>query len=405
MTQRTTTAIPADLSASLQRGATRAAVVGVVLVGVSVAGAFGHVDQIFRSLLIGFVFWCGVALGSLALLMLQHAAHGRWGLVARRVLEASAGTFPFLALGAVAIVIGMPHLFEWSHRDFMLADPVLKQKLWYLNTPFFVGRLVGYFAIWLGLSALLRRWSSAQDAAKDQAVARALSDKMRKLSGPGLVVWVVSTTFLSFDLIMSLEPHWYSTMFGVIYMIGCGLSAFAFTIAVLVVLSRRAPLAGLVTTDNLHDLGKLLFAFVLLWAYVSVSQWIIVWQGNLPEEVPWYLERLAGMWKWVTVAVIFGHFALPFALLLSRQTKRNPRLLVGIAVFLLLMRYVEQAWLVVPAFGEHEADVFHPAPFPWTHATLPMGFGALWIAVVLWRLRGRSLLPDNDPQLQPGATT
>jgi hypothetical protein len=391
--------LPAPLDGALRRTAVVLAGAGLVDLAASAVLGMGDRVQVARAFLLAFVLWGGVALGALVLLMLQYVTGGRWGVATRRLFEAAVGTLPVLALAAVPIVLLRHDLFEWTHHDVVRADPILRQKTFWLNVPFFVGRLAGYFAVWIGLAVLLRRWSRAQDGA-DPARAEVLQRRMGKLSGPGIVLWIVTVTFASIDLVMSLEPHWFSTMFGVIYMVGCGLSAFAFAIALLVALSGRAPLRGRITVENLHDLGKLLFAFVMLWAYVSVSQWIIVWQGNLPEEIPWYLKRTAGVWRWVTYVVVGGQFVLPFFLLLGRVGKRTPRALGAIAVFILVMRAVEQGWLVFPAFGEAHGDRFVAAPVSWTHVTVPLGFGAAWIGMVLWHLRGRPLLPENDPQLR-----
>src|SRR5512145_2860711 len=309
----------------------RALIVGIAGLVAAAIGAALNLEQFYRSWLIGFLFCLGLTLGSLGLLMLQHLSGGQWGLVSRRVFEASARTLPLVAILFVPVLVGIPSVFEWSHTDVVMNDAVLSQKAPYLNTTFFIVRAVVYFAFWLFCSYLLTTWSSGQDQGT-VGVTRADSVRFRTVSAPGLLFLVLTITFASVDWIMSLDPHWYSTIFGLLTVAGQGLSALAFTIAVLSLLASVPPLARYLTPRHFHDLGKLLLAFVMLWAYLAFSQFLIIWSGNLPEEIPWYLERMRGGWGILALLLIVGHFALPFALLLSRDLKRHGGLLAKVAI-------------------------------------------------------------------------
>jgi hypothetical protein len=321
--------------------------------------------------------------------MLQYLTGGAWGVVIRRPCEAAARTLPLVALMFVPIVIGIPNLYPWSHAKMVAADEILRHKQPYLNVPFFLIRAAVYFAGWILLSWLLNRWSMREDREGAARVHR----KMAALAGPGLVFWGFSVTFMAVDWVLSLDPHWFSTIFGMLFMAGQGLSSMAFLIALMVLVSHRRPMSEILTPRHLHDLGKFLLALVMVWAYFSFSQFLIIWAGNLPDEIPWYLERLRGGWQYVGLALVMGHFALPFALLLSRDLKRNFKLLAGIAVFVLLMRAVDLYWLIAPGFRKGSFDV------SWMDITAPIGLGGIWLAYFLIQLGKRPLMPLNDPHL------
>jgi hypothetical protein len=370
-------------------------IVGVVclaLVGVGVAVTRNY-ELFFRSYLTAYVFWIGIALGSLAVLMLQHLTGGAWGLVSRRVLESAAQTIPLMLVLFVPLALGIHVLYEWSHPHEVAADPVLAHKARYLVPWFFLVRAGVYFAIWLALSYLLNKWSGDQDRTADRGISR----RFRLLSGPGLVLFVLTVTFASFDWVMSLDPHWYSTVFGLLFVAGWGLSAFAFVIAALVWLSTRKPLQGVVAPSHFHDLGKLLLAFVMVWAYLSFSQYLIIWSGNIPEEARWYLHRQRGGWGVVAVLLISFQFALPFLLLLSRDLKRNARLLAGVAGLVLFMRLVDLFWLIAP---EVPKTAGHHLNISWMDVLAPVGLGGIWLWFFATRLKKRPLLPFNDPYLE-----
>ncbi len=354
-------------------------------------GAFLDRDQFFRSWLIGFLFCLGLSLGSLALLMLQHLSGGHWGLAGRRVFEAASRNIPFVALLFIPLLFGLPRLYTWAQPEAVRADEVLQHKALYLNVPFFLGRAVLYFAIWTLCSWLLNSWSAAQDRG-EVAVHPSDTRRFRTVSAPGLLVYCITITFASIDWVMSLDPHWYSTIFGLIFVAAQGLTAFSLVIIVLSLLSDVEPLASYVR-PGLHflDLGKLLLAFVMLWAYFSFSQFLIIWSGNLPEEIPFFASRLRGGWQYVSLVILFGHFALPFALLLSRDLKRRPRLLAQVAIGILVMRVLDLIWIVEPMFPHRRF------PIHWMDVALPLGLTGLWLFLFVRNLRGRTLLPFNDP--------
>ncbi len=362
--------------------------VGVLLLGLCAAAGLAGPEQFFRSYLLAFVFWNGLAVGSLAILMLQYLTGGAWGIVIRRPLEAAARTLPLTAAGFVLLVAGVRRLYEWSHADAVARDELLRKKALYLNVPFFAARGALAFAAWILLAWFLCRWSLEQDTHPDH---RAIDRKLQLLSGGGLVVYALTTTFTSIDWVMSLEPHWYSTMYGVNFMVSQALGALALVVATLLRLSGREPLAGFLGRRHRHDLGKMMFAFTMFWAYVNFSQYLIVWSGNLPEEIAWYLARFRGGWGSVGLAILLLHFVVPFLLLLSREANRNPRLLSLAAILLVAMRFVDVAWLVLPAFSK---GVFR---IHWMDLVLPAGLGGVWLAYFARNLAPRPLLPVHDP--------
>jgi hypothetical protein len=376
----------------LQRFGTIAAVIGLVLTGAGFMMA--GLDRFYEAYLVAFTFWMGIALGSLALLMVQHLSGGAWGVVIRRPLEAAVRTLPLMLILFLPIVVGMGHLYHWTHADAVARDPILQAKAAYLNPTFFIVRQIIYFAIWIGIGTLLTKWSAEQDRNGDPA----LLSKFARVSGPGLVLYGLSVTFAAVDWTMSVNPHWYSTMWGFLYMAGQGLSALAFAIVVLVMLSQTAPLNRIITEHHLHDLGKLLFAFLMLWAYMSFSQFLIVWSANTAEEIPHYLTRWETSWKIVSIIIIVLHFIVPYSLLLSRSLKRSPGRLRVIAVWLIAMRAIEYYW--------HVAPELQPAGISLTllDLALPIALGGIFVAFYAMNLKGRPLLPLHDPGLEKALT-
>jgi hypothetical protein len=362
------------------------------IVGGIIAGGetLGLAPQFFQAWLVGFVFCLGLALGCLALLMLQHLSGGQWGLVGRRVFEAGAGTLPIVALFFLPVLLGIPALFEWSHEEVVAANAIVRAKAPYLNVNFFLFRALAYFVFWFLCTWLLNRWSAGQDRGM-VATTAADSVRFRKVSAPGLLFLVITVTFASVDWVMSLEPEWFSTIYGLLMIVGFGLTALALTIAVLAMIGGGRAMSGTLTPRHFHDLGKLLLAFVMLWAYLAFSQFLIIWSGNLPEEITYYAKRMQGFWGAVSLLLVIGHFALPFLLLLSRDIKRHGGLLARVAIFVLVMRLVDTIWLVVPAF---EATGW---PIHWLHLVVPVGLSGLWLFAFARNLRSRALLPVNDP--------
>jgi hypothetical protein len=384
---------------ALARLQQRALMVGAIGLLAGAAGALlAGVDQFLRSWLIGFMLVLGLSLGSLALLMLQHLSGGQWGLVSRRIFEAASRTLPLLAILFLPIALGLNRLYIWAQPAIVQGDAVLQAKTPYLNVQFFLVRAVIFFAIWMLLSYFLNKYSAAQDRG-EMAVVPGDTVRFRTVSAPGLLFFVVAVSFASFDWMMSLEPHWYSTIYGLMTVAGQALSALALTIVVLTILKETAPISTYVTPRHFHDLGKLLLAFVMLWAYLNFSQFLIIWSGNLPEEIPWYLNRFNGGWQYVALLLVVGHFALPFLLLLSRDVKRNPNLLAKIAIAVVVMRLVDLIFLIGPAFGAHGAEgaQAHHFPIHWMDIVIPAGLLGLWLFMFVRNLRSRALLPLNDP--------
>jgi hypothetical protein len=384
----------------LSRLSSRSRYVGAAGLVLSAIGLFTAPAVFWQSYLIGYVFWVGITLGSLAVLMIQHLTGGAWGLVARRVLEASTRNLPLMVLLFLPIAWKVPELYSWARPA---TDPelvkVIHDKGAYLNTPFFYLRAVLFFVIWGVLIFVLNKWSKEQD--EQPAVPPGPRDRrFRVLSGPGLVLYVVTVTFMSVDWIMSLEPAWYSTIFGILTMGGQGLSAMAFGILVLSALVKFRPMSAVADAENFHDLGKLMFAFVLLWAYFSVSQLLIVWSANLPEEVPFYLERLRGPWAPISIALLLLQFVLPFLLLLSRDLKRNPAAVKWVALVILVMRIVDIGWTVGPAF-RCPAEIVEPcrggSSLHWLDFAVALGMGGIWLSLFWRNLAGRPLVPARDP--------
>lgn len=368
-----------------------AAVLGVVLTGAGfmMSGA----DRFFQAYLVAYTFWCGVSLGALGLLMVTHLTGGAWGVVLRRPFEAAVRLIPFMAVLFLPIAFGMHSLYHWTHESAQ-SDPVLILKAGYLNTPFFLARQVIYFVIWSTMAYLLTSWSAEQDRTGDPAIA----SKLERLSGGGLVVHFLTITFAMVDWTMSVNPHWFSTIWGMLYIGGQGLSAFAFCIMVLVMLSQTSPLNKVLTTHHFHDLGKFLFAFLMLWAYLSFSQLLIIWSANIPEEIPHYIIRWETSWRYLSTFIIVGHFIVPYALLLSRDLKKNAGKLKVVATWILLARVADYYWHVAPEF--HKGGY----SFSLLDFAVPLALGGIFISIFVSQLAGRSLLPVNDAGLEKALT-
>lgn len=376
----------------LQR--TGLAVGGLFLVALASGFALDRA-QFFRSWLLGWLFWTGVAVGCLGLAMLNHLTGGLWGLVPRRLHEAAARTLPAMAVLFLPVLLGVSSLYTWAKPEVVAADALLQKKTLYLNVPFFALRAVFYFAVWGLLAWLGSSWSRGQDAGADPARAA----RLRGLSAAGLVLLSLTTTFASVDWGMSLAPHWFSTIYGVLFIVGWTLSALAFTIVLLSRLRGEEPFARALQPVTVHDLGKLLLAFTMLWGYVNFSQFLIIWSGNISEETPFYLRRLHGGWQAVAILLLVFHFALPFALLLSRPLKRSARALAGVAALMLLMQLVDLYWLIGPdLLGHGHEDV--PLRVHWMDLAAALGLGGLWLSLFARQARTAPVLPEGEPEVR-----
>jgi hypothetical protein len=364
-----------------------AAGAGLIL---AVAGYFmSGADRFYQAYLIAYTFWMSVVLGSMALLMVQHLSGGVWGIILRRPFEAAVRTLPVMTILFLPIILGMHSLYEWSHEGITATDPVIAAKAPYLNTPFFIIRQAIFFAIWNVIGFLLTKWSAEHDRTGDPA----LLGKLSTLSGAGLCLYFLTITFAMVDWTMSVNPHWFSTIWGMLYIGGQGLSAFAFGICVLVMLSQATPLNRVLTNHHFHDLGKFLFAFLMLWAYLSFSQFIIIWSANIPEEIPHYLNRWENSYKFLSIFIVVGHFIIPYALLLSRDIKRNIGKLRIIATWILVARVADYYWHVAPELTKGGLSI------SLLDVALPLALGGIFISLFVSNLGGRSLLPVNDPAL------
>ena len=378
---------PYNAPPSVDRFQRLALLVGVVFSVLLLVGFFLDRAQSFHSYLFGFSFWAGISIGALALLMLQHLTGGGWGFVIRRVLEAATRTLPLILILFVPIVLGAHWIYPWTHAEEMAKNEALTQKAKYLNLTFFTVRAAIYFAIWLTLAFFLNRWSLLQDKTAD----RQWTKRMRMLAGPGMVLLVFTVTFASIDWFMSLDPEWSSTIYGFIFVGAWSLSALAFVVAVMAALAKHEPMNKVVGQLHFHDLGKLLLALVMLWSYFAFSQFLIIWSGNLPEEIRWYLPRIHGAWGAVALAVIVLHFAFPFLFLLSRSFKRHAGKLVIVAILILVMRLVDLFWMIAPNFTHERFQV------SWMDLVAPIAIGGLWLGSFARALTTRPLIPINDP--------
>ena len=370
-----------------------AATLGLAGVAVSVAIAVlggGGWRRFFFSYLLSFSYLLTLALGALFFVILQHLTRAGWSVVVRRWAESIAAVMPALALLALPIVaFGLHDLYHWTHAEAVAADQLLQAKQAYLNVPFFVLRLAVYFSIWILLSSFFLSRSLAQDKDGDPA----LTLQMERRSAPAMLLFALTATFAAFDLLMSLDPHWYSTMFGVYVFAGSVVSFLALLIIAVYSGQRAGLLRHAVTVEHYHDLGKLLFAFTVFWAYIAFSQYMLMWYANLPEETVWLLRRQTNGWGWIGLVLLVGHFVLPFVALLSRAPKRRPRAVAAVAAWVLAMHWFDLYWVVIPEVAPESA-----MPHVLDITTL-LGLGGLVVAFAVYRMRGRSLVPERDPRL------
>lgn len=361
-------------------------VVGIVGLLVTAAGGFllGDIPNAFRAYHIGYLFWVGLSLGSIGLMLLHNLAGGGWGMLIRRIVEAGARTTPFMGLLFIPIVLGMSQIFGiWVNPD--PTDQLLAWKAPYLNVPFFLGRTVAYFLLW---SAVAYLWSGrARRHDEDPSV----PVQSRTLSGLATVAVSLAATFALFDWVMSLEPHWFSSIFSASIVSGMMLATFAFSIIITAYLSRTGRFTEVFSGKLLSDVGSLMMAFTLIWAYLNFSQLVIQYAANLPEEMSYYLKRNSGGWQIISVLMIVGHFALPFVMLMSNAARRSPRWLAGIAAFVMLMNMLYYIWLVRPAFDHGITSSL--ASISWMDATALIGVGGIWLALFFWQLNQKPLVP------------
>jgi hypothetical protein len=388
---------PADIDARRSRSL----VIGVGALVLCAVGFFINRDQFFRAWLIGYMLWLGVALGSMGLMMIHHLSGGAWGMVVRRVWEASSRTLPLLTLLFVPVALGMNRLYPWTHAELMQTDEILRHKATYFNPVFFLARAAFYFIGWNLLAWRMTALSRAQDEGNLEA-----TRSMQRLSGGGLVFLALSITFVGVDWFMSLNPDFYSTMFGFLFMNYLGLAGLAFTILMAAYLRSAASMGALFRPSHFADYGKLTLAFVMMWAYFQFSQYLLVYAANLKDEIPYVLTRIEGGWQYLALFLLVFQFVVPFCLLLSRPLKRTPDRLVRLALWLLVVRVIDTFMYVTPEFssaganrwfvaGEHGSVFF----VNWLDIVTPVAIGGLWFWMFYTQLRQRPLLPIGDPYL------
>jgi len=383
-----------QLSDTLKRYSAIATFIGLVFLGLTVAGIFigGGMEQFLRSYLVGFWLWFGAGAACLLILMTQYLTGGAWGLVIRRPLEAGAKTLYVMVFLFLPLLIFKEKIYWWTTPE-GLADKVIHAKRLYLNSTFLWIRWVIYAVFLLAFTKILTAWSKEEDDTKSMAV----SSKLEKLSAPGVPAFFLLMTFCAVDYLMTLEPYWYSTVYGFMIVIGWCLTALSVMIAALTMLMKYEPMRHAITKRHLHDLGKLLLALVMLWAYLNFSQLLITWSGNLPTETIWYIKRWNGGWGWVALILLFGHFVLPFLLLLGQPIKKNPKTICALAIYIIVVHAVDVFSLVEPNFQKWQNPQF---TISWLDIASPIGFGGLWLALFFRNLPGMPLLPLGAPDLE-----
>jgi len=376
---------------SVGRLQVRALAVGGIAVLASLYGVLKSPELFYYSYLMSFLLVLGLTLGSLGLVMLQHLTTGHWGIVIRRPLESATRTLPLIAVFFLPIALfGMKYLYgAWLNPEEVQKEPLSQFQKTYLTTGRFGLRAVIYFVIWLALMFIFNRLSKQQDI---NPADRSLRRRLKMLAGPGIILYVFAMSFAAFDWVMSLSPHWASTIYGFLFVAGQLISSMSLMIAVVVLLARTEPYSGILQARHLHDLGKLLLTFVMLWAYFDFSQLLIIWSGNLPEEITFYRSRLYGGWGVVAVLVLVFHFFVPFFLLLSQNVKRSTKILPKVALWLILMRLVDLFWMTRPEFTSRALPT-------WLDIVLPIALGGLWLGLFAFNLKQLPLLPLGDPKL------
>lgn len=376
------------LRPQMDRVQRNALIVGVIALAASVLGAFQNSTHFWQSYLFGFIFWAGLALGCLGIFFLHNVVGGNWGVAIRRFVESGIQTLPLILVASIPVLIALKTLYSWTNPEVRAHDFAVGHKAAYMNVPFFIARTVLYFVIWIFLGRRILNMANEHARTGDPA----LFKKIKGASAPALLIFVVSTTYAFIDWIMSLEPDWYSTIYPWMFTVGEVVLTFAFMIALLVLLSGREPFSSFVKQSHYHDLGNLLLAFTMVWAYMSFAQMLIIWAENLPDEIPWYVRRFSGGWGYMAWFISIFHFCVPFFLLLMRFVKRNPNLLRIVAIWMIIVRIVDVFWIVEPAFRQRGLEVY------WTDFAVLIGLGGLWLAYFVYNLKARPLLVPNDPR-------
>ena len=371
----------------------------LIILIAALVGSNAQKEQALRSWLLGFIFWGGIGIGSLGILILQYLFRGAWSIVVRRIVEAGSRTLPVILILFLPLLAGVNYLYEWTLPE-MQNDPVVQYRGWYLTATGWGLRALLYFALWGVMAFLLNKWGANQDKAKDYDESAKWLGTATAFCGPTMVFFVLVVTFASIDWVMSLDPHWFSTIWGLLYVVGWALSAFCFVVVILASISGEAPMNRILGKKHFHDIGKLMLALVMVCAYFNFSQYLIIWSGNLPEETVWYLKRYKGVWGWVSVILIFCHFAFPFLVLLSRDLKRNSKWLARVAIFILVLRLVDYFFMIGPSprvYGKGAEWAYHVS---WMDIAAPIAVGGIWLWAFFGQIQKRPIVPFNDPFLE-----
>jgi len=349
----------------------------------------GGLKRFFFAYLLNFSFFLSLSLGALFFVALQHITRAGWSVTVRRLAEIIAANLQLLAFLFIPLIFGLGQLYIWADPNAVSHDSLLQWKRPYLNIPFFIIRCILYFSILWFFSNFFLKKSIQQDKTGDVQ----LSLSMERMSPAAIILVSLTITFLSFDLLMSLDPHWFSTIYGVYYFSGCLVGFLALLAVLSILLQQKGVMEHVITTEHYHDIGKFLFGFIFFWAYIAFSQYMLIWYANIPEESLWIVHRQHGAWKWIALILIFGHFVIPFVALLSRYPKRRKTILAGWAIWMIVMHWIDLYWLIMPEFS-HDRIPIHIVDI----ACL-LGLGALYGAGLLWTARDCSLLPIKDPRL------
>lgn len=372
---------------------------GIALI-IWAVGVYFNTEQALRSWLLGFIFWGGIGIGSLGVLMLQYLTGGAWGIVIRRFVEAGSRTLPLIALLFIPLAIGVytHNIYEWTHMT--PTDYWIEARGIYLLPWTWILRSVIYFILLGVMAYMLNSWSAKQDRTTTLEESRLVLEQASRFSGPTLVIYALVVTFAVTDWVMTLDPHWFSTIWGLLFVAGWALSCFCFVVATLAFLSDKSPMNGVLGKRHFHDLGKLMLALVMVWAYFNFSQFLIIWSGNLPEETMWYLARMKGGWGYIGIILIIFHFAFPFLVLLQQDFKKRAKWLATLAIFILVMRIVDMFYLIGPSYRVTpgmEQGAFY---ISWLDIVAPIAIGGIWIWWYLGELMKRPLVPAKDPYFE-----
>ena len=366
--------------------------VGIAGLVLSAIGFFLNTQQFYFSYLVSFVFFTGIAIASVFMVMFHHITRSKWGVVVRRIPETFGANIWIWAVFALPVIMGIHTLYHWSHEDVVAADHILQGKAAFLNTTFFIVRQVIYFAIWGFVGHRLYKASVELEKTGDWGI----TTLMRKISAPGILLFALSTAFAGFDWLMSLDPHWFSTMFGVYFFAISFQSFWAVMILMVLFLRSQGLLKNTISQAHIYDLGAWLFAFTVFYAYIAFSQFMLIYYANLPEETLWFYDRLEGGFQYIAYAMLLLRFVLPFLTLLNREQKHRLGVLRFVAIVVVVMHFLEIYWITMPAMHSEEAHGLH---FSWMDITTFLGLGGIFFWLFFKKFQKNSMIPENDPKL------